>query len=130
VFELTLAAGVWTENVILSFPGSEGVYPDGLFPLGLTFDASSGNFYGTMEEAGQVAGSQAFGTVFELTQTGGVWSVTVLHDFSGSAANDGAFPSSGLILDGKGNVYGTTSQGGVTTGSTTLNNGTVFELTP
>jgi uncharacterized repeat protein (TIGR03803 family) len=128
VFELTEAAGVWTEKVILSFPGSEGVYPDGLFPLGLTYDASSGNFYGTMEEAGTVEGGESYGTVYELTAATGV--VTVLHDFSGSATNDGAFPSSGLILDGKGNVYGTTSQGGVAMGATTLNNGTVFELTP
>jgi uncharacterized repeat protein (TIGR03803 family) len=44
----------------------------------------------------------------------------VLHSFTGGA--DGADPAAGLILDKKGNLYGTTSGGG------TSNQGTVFKL--
>jgi len=48
---------------------------------------------------------------------------TVLYSF-GSQSGDGAYPEAGLVLDGKGNLYGTTYQGG-------LNNwGTVFKVTP
>jgi hypothetical protein len=35
---------------------------------------------------------------------------TVLHAFTGPP--DGGFPNGGLILDAKGNLYGTTSEGG------------------
>jgi uncharacterized repeat protein (TIGR03803 family) len=48
---------------------------------------------------------------------------TVLHSF-GSQAGDGEFPVAGLILDKKGNLYGTTSGGGA------YDEGTVFKLTP
>jgi uncharacterized repeat protein (TIGR03803 family) len=37
---------------------------------------------------------------------------------------DGTYPSAGLVLDGSGNLYGTTFSGGL------YNYGTVFELTP
>ena len=45
---------------------------------------------------------------------------TVLHSFGG--ANDGQFPYAGLVRDGQGNLYGTTSEGG------TSNYGTVFKI--
>lgn len=46
----------------------------------------------------------------------------VLYKFTGGV--DGAQPSSELILDAAGNLFGTTSQGGA------YDNGTVFKLTP
>ena len=49
---------------------------------------------------------------------------TVLHKFAGPP--DGGFPNGGVILDSKGNIYGTTSEGG--TGSCDGGCGTVFEL--
>jgi uncharacterized repeat protein (TIGR03803 family) len=54
----------------------------------------------------------------------GAWAQTerILHSFTGGS--DGGSPQGGLILDGKGNLYGTAPQGG--SGST----GIVFELTP
>jgi uncharacterized repeat protein (TIGR03803 family) len=59
---------------------------------------------------------------------------TLLHTFSG--APDGAFPS-GLVEDAAGNLYGTTAQGGITTGvcaSSGVNGlmgcGMVFKLDP
>jgi uncharacterized repeat protein (TIGR03803 family) len=50
---------------------------------------------------------------------------TVLHRFKGSPT-DGAQPVSGLIRDSAGNLYGTTSVGGPSTGAT--NAGVVFKL--
>lgn len=51
---------------------------------------------------------------------------TVLHKFRG--APDGGFPNGGVIVDSKGNVYGTTSEGG--TGICDGGCGTVFRLSP
>jgi uncharacterized repeat protein (TIGR03803 family) len=49
----------------------------------------------------------------------------VLWSF-GSVPNDGGFPVSSLILDGKGNLYGTTPAGG----AGMFGSGTIFELSP
>jgi len=51
----------------------------------------------------------------------GKWTYTVLHRFTGF---DGAQPDANLILDSKGNLYGTTPIGGA--GGA----GVAFELTP
>jgi uncharacterized repeat protein (TIGR03803 family) len=70
--------------------------------------------------------------VFELSPSrNGTWSETVLHTFTGSP--DGGAPLFGaLIRDGVGNLYGTTSQGGIATGcyGNVGGCGTVFELSP
>ena len=117
VFQLTPAAGgTWTEKVVYSFAnnGTDGTVPK----AGVIFDAA-GNLYGTTSEGGP---SNA-GTVFELTPAGGgTWTEKVLHTFGSST--DGIDPVAGLIFDGAGNLYGTTSRGG------TYNLGTAFELTP
>jgi uncharacterized repeat protein (TIGR03803 family) len=102
-----------TETVLYSF-GSQG--GDGQYPCyaGLTFD-KKGNLYGTTFEGG----AYGFGTVFELTAAG---TEKVLHSFS-SQAGDGFIPYAGLTFDKKGNLYGTTFEGGA------YGSGTVFELT-
>jgi uncharacterized repeat protein (TIGR03803 family) len=116
VFELTPgAAGVWTETLIHTFnrDGTDGVVPY----YRVIFDAS-GNLYGTTSGGG----ADKAGTVFELTPTGsGTWTETILYTFN---EKDGNEPSSNLIFDASGNLYGTTEKGGST------NSGTVFELTP
>src|ERR1039458_10750153 len=53
------------------------------------------------------AGPTAVETVFEVTPTG---TETVLHSFQ--CAPDGSDPSANLIMDAKGNLYGTTGGGG------------------
>ncbi|MGB8885888.1 MAG: choice-of-anchor tandem repeat GloVer-containing protein [Candidatus Korobacteraceae bacterium] len=116
VFELSpRQGGGWTETVLHSF-NSPG---DGYYPYaGLTFD-SHGNLYGTTSQGG----IHGFGTVFELTpRQGGGWTETVLHSFGNN--QDGWYPDAGLIVDGAGNLYGTTSQGGI------HSLGAVFELMP
>lgn len=121
VFKLSPNSGApWSETVLLSFPSneSEGAYPDGALVLD-----GSGNLYGTTSAGGQYAS----GTVYELSPgSGGVWSETILHSFgpTGLGEPDGAEPSTGLVLDSSGNLYGTTPSGGQAIA------GTVFEITP
>jgi uncharacterized repeat protein (TIGR03803 family) len=97
------------ETVLHSFSGPDGAYPVG----GLVRD-SSGNFYGTTE----IGGSGGNGTVFKLDPTN---TLTTLYNFTGGS--DGGYPlDETLIIDGSGNLYGTTNLGGST------GNGTVFKL--
>ncbi len=53
----------------------------------------------------------------------------ILHSFVAGQVGDGYFPQAGLILDSKGNLYGTTYYGG-TASNYCSNCGTVFELSP
>ncbi len=120
VFELSPASGgTWTETVLLSFNGSDGSTP--LSPV--VFD-SAGNLFG----ASQGFTGVTWGSIYELSPaSGGSWSETVLHTFPEFQAGDldGYFPSTGLILDSFGNLYGTTPGGG----QTSLG-GIVFEIVP
>jgi uncharacterized repeat protein (TIGR03803 family) len=115
VFELVNSGGAYTEQVLYSFAGpnsGDGVYPR----AGLVMD-SSGNLYGTT----QANGINSPGIAFELVNSGGTYSETVLYSFSGALDSGG--PSNGsLILDSSGNLYGTTPGGG------TNSEGSVFEL--
>jgi uncharacterized repeat protein (TIGR03803 family) len=89
-----------------------------------TASGAGSNQYGTI----RYGGASGYGTVFELSPpaiSGGTWTETVLHSFSGYPS-DGAAPSASLIADSKGNLYGTTRYGG----ASTSNNGVVFELSP
>lgn len=120
VFELTLQpAGGWAEKILYRF-GTTGTGP--IYPDSVVFDGA-GNLYGT---AG--GGLYGNGTVFELSpKTGGGWAVKTLHNF-GAGPKDGIDPNAGLIIDGAGNIYGTTFMGGAHTASAV--GGTVFELSP
>ncbi len=118
VFEMTPnGSGGWTERVLHNFgvSGSDGTGPYS----GVILDGA-GNLYGTTE----AGGSQGDGTAFEMTPNGsGGWTERVLHNF-GLSNTDGQLLHSSLILDGAGNLYGTTSLGG------SQNDGTVFEVLP
>jgi uncharacterized repeat protein (TIGR03803 family) len=121
-FELIRGAGgTWKEKVLHSFnkDGSDGYYSYG----GLALD-TAGDLYGTTSSGGLYGN----GTVFELVAgAGGAWTEKILHHFN-SSKHDGYFPQAGLVLDSAGNLYGTTTFGGVYSGD--QNNGTVFELSP
>jgi uncharacterized repeat protein (TIGR03803 family) len=71
----------------------------------LTMD-SAGNLYGTAV----LNGAFHKGNVFKLTNNGGSWTYTTLHDFTGGS--DGALPFSNAVVDAQGNLYGTASEGG------------------
>jgi uncharacterized repeat protein (TIGR03803 family) len=127
VFEVSPPGTAWTESVLYNFAGGN----DGANPYGnLIFD-KAGNLYGTTVAGGTSANcTGGCGTIFELSPPaaqGDPWTETVLYSFTGQS--DGANPYSGLIMDSKGNLYGTTPTGGqANCGATTC--GTVFELTP
>jgi len=118
VFELIYSNGRWTRKVLHSFcPAahcSDGDWPE----AGLIFDAA-GNAYGTT----YYGGVYGYGTVFELIRGNGRWIEKVLHSFN-LDGKDGVNPSSRVIFDAAGNLYGTTQQGGTGAG------GVVFELSP
>jgi len=115
----------YSERQLYSF----GQAPDGNYPgASMVFDAL-GNLYGTTPYGGTYGG----GTVFKLTPKGGQWTETVLYNFCpAQGCPDGAQPSSSLVFDSAGNLYGTASQGGAYAGSpvTGAGIGVVFELTP
>jgi uncharacterized repeat protein (TIGR03803 family) len=115
VFELVRNGNQWTESVIYSFSGlTDGGEPDGK----LLFD-SAGNLYGTTFTDGDA--DCTCGVVYELSPSAGSWNIRVLHTFDGAT---GRWPGAGLVMDTAGNLYGTTTAGGVGNG------GTVFELSP
>lgn len=108
-----------TETVLHFFTGRKG---DGANPnAGLIADGA-GNLYGTAEFGGGLRCTvitAGCGIVFELAPDG---TETVLHSFG--TGDRGALPAGGLVADKKGNLYGTTSKGGVS------GFGNVFEITP
>lgn len=114
-FLLTHSGGGWTYTVLYSFTGTEGQQRGPNAPL--LMDAS-GNLYGTTGEEGT-----GYGTVFELTPTGGGWTYTALHIFT-AGGDDGGFPSGPLVFDVSGNLYGTGAIGGF------YSDGVVWKITP
>jgi len=127
VFKLSrprTANGKWAETILYTLSGgSDGGGPNGA----LSFDAK-GNLYGTTQ-----FGGSGFGVVFELTPpigSSGEWDEKVLYAFTGGS--DGAGPVAGLIFDSKGNLFGTTVNGGDTSASLCAPEGcgVVFELSP
>ncbi len=117
-FELTNVNGVWAETKLHQF--GSGV--DGSKPYaGLIMDAA-GNLYGTTRGGG----AYDHGTVFEL-KANDHWEEKILHNFD-SSGGDGADPVGGLTFDTRGNLYGTTSEGGSATCDSGYGCGIVFEL--
>jgi uncharacterized repeat protein (TIGR03803 family) len=126
VFELAPPArqgDPWTETLLHSFAGGG----DGELPYaGLVID-KGGSLYGVSYLGGTGTcyspDYTGCGTIFKVSLTGdGSWATSILHSFQG--ASDGQFPYGGLIIDGDGHLFGTTSAGGK------YGNGTVFEVKP
>jgi uncharacterized repeat protein (TIGR03803 family) len=118
VFSLTpptSPGGAWAENLLFSFN-----YGDGGLPNSLTI--GSGVLYGTT----YTGGTAGYGVVFSLTpptSPRGSWTLAVLHDFAAPTAHDGEYPTGGVVIGGRGVLYGTTTSGGV-------RHGTAYSLTP
>lgn len=112
VFKIT-PAGI--ESILHSFSANGAAKANGVFPEGSVTVDVQGNLYGTTYNGG------AFhtGVVFKLSPDG---TETVLHSLGG--IGDGIHTNASLIVDAKGNLYGTSFQGGA------FGYGIVFELDP
>ena len=115
VFELRSSNGNWIFGAVYTLDGEE-------VSANLTRD-TAGNFYGVS----WFGGAYNQGAVYKLTNSGGTWTYTSLHDFTGGS--DGAQPTGIVILDGSGNLYGTAAAGGLTDCGS-LWCGVVWEITP
>jgi len=123
VFKLGQVNSSWVFNPLYEFTGES----DGGIPLGGIVVGPNGALYGTT----QIGGVNDNGTVFELRPSATFcrsilcyWTETVLHAFTGRP-EDGANPlEERLAFDQAGDIYGTTSEGGMYGG------GITFELTP
>jgi uncharacterized repeat protein (TIGR03803 family) len=117
-FKLTPSSAAWPETILHTFVGTDGSVPNG----GLVFDGSH-HLYGTTSSGG----AHNWGEVFKLSTV--LDNVTVLYAFTGGS--DGGVPTSGVIFDNAGNLYGT-SNGGFANGcdGSTAFCGQVFKLAP
>lgn len=113
IFELMKAGnGQWIGKGVYHFTGGA----DGAFPAyGKVIFDSAGNIYGTAAGGGYQGGACATfggcGVVFELSPTDKGWKETTLYTFTGGV--DGGKPAAGVVFDSLGNLYGTTSGGGI-----------------
>jgi uncharacterized repeat protein (TIGR03803 family) len=125
IFQFTHSESGWTQSLPYIFHGEN----DGRDPNAcLVFD-QAGNLYGTSSDGGSGGG----GTVFELSPAGGGWTYSLLYSFTGSRTlscpnpgnqSGGPGPWAPLVMDGAGNLYGTT----LCDGSHRF--GSIFKLTP
>lgn len=109
VFELTVSG---TEKTLETYGGTDSS------DAGLIRDGA-GNFYGTTYYGGIYGG----GSIFEITPGG---TVKLLYSFSGMG--DGGSPTSTLLRDEQGNLYGTALYGNVTSSLCSFGCGEIFEL--
>jgi len=100
-------------TILYNFTNANG---DGENPQAPVIEDASGNLYGTA-----LGGPMQSGVVYELSPGQSGYTEKILYTFS-NTGNDGQYPYSGLLMDGAGNFYGTTTGGG-TSGA-----GTVYEL--
>ena len=69
--------------------------------------------------------------MFGLTAADGGWNYQRLYAFCQQiGCTDGEFPNGGVIMDGAGNLYGTTTYGGAYCPTTTGTCGIAFRLSP
>jgi hypothetical protein len=119
IFKFGLVDGKWKETILYDFPSChEGCQADG----SLAMD-TAGNLYGTADGGTGSCDGLSCGVVFRLSpQTNGTWKYNVIYNLN--ATSGGVSPFYGVILDGKGNLYGVTSSFGKYGG------GTAFEIIP
>jgi len=116
-------ASASTFNVLYSFchVGGKFVCSDGKNPSAALISDPRGNLYGTTS----AGGTTQSGVIFELHRGLNKYSYRVLHSFNcAETCSEGGVPVTPLIIDTKGNLYGTAVSGGSDFG------GTVFELSP
>ena len=110
LFKLAPNGTLTTLHAFCNYCQGDGQVPQS----GVTFD-KKGNLYGTT----QVGGTYTYGTLYEVTASG---TYQILYNFMGG--NDGLYPLAPPVLDKKGNLYGTTENGG------SGGYGTIWEFNP
>jgi uncharacterized repeat protein (TIGR03803 family) len=122
IFELTPNRGQWSVAVLHDFGPSDG----GEHPYTGLISDQSGNLYGVTAWTDDNCDYYC-GVAFELARGQGTWTYSVLHSFGGFSAPDGGEPNGQLLLDNRGNLFGTTTFGG----SSCINSppcGVIFKL--
>jgi uncharacterized repeat protein (TIGR03803 family) len=99
---------------------SESSCLDGKNPVGPLVLGSDGNFYGTTVGGG----TSGAGTIFRISSSGLMDTLSSFCPPSGCTGTDGAYPEAGLVQGNDGNFYGTTEDGGANGA------GIVFKITP
>jgi len=102
IFELTPKAnGSWKETVLYDFSNPE----NGFAPVSGLVLGTEGILYGTTALGGTGSCYDGCGVVYKLARRAdGKWKYTVLHKFTSPYESP---PDGTLILDAKGNLYGT-----------------------
>jgi uncharacterized repeat protein (TIGR03803 family) len=108
----------WSYHLVHEF----GFGNDGWGPSQIAFDRA-GNIFGATISGG----TANHGIVYELTPGGGTWTETILYNFLGGTDGDGPVA---VALDGAGNIYGSTVDGGNQQCRNNFGCGTVYELSP
>jgi uncharacterized repeat protein (TIGR03803 family) len=128
----TTSGGAWTQSILFAFDG----VPGGENPMGGVV-SEGGSLFGTTSGGGdEFCYDFGCGVAYELippTASGGAWTETLLHTFTGPP--DGAQPEGVLAIGPDGTLYGTTYYAGPNTCTNPLGGpefgcGTVFQLTP
>jgi hypothetical protein len=86
IFELEASQGSWVYHDLYDLLGTD----EG--PNSTLLRDASGNLYGTTTD-----NFDNFGEVFKLSSSGGVWTYTILHTFTGGS--DGGLPYGPLVMD-------------------------------
>ena len=111
--------GRWKKQLLHRFGGPDGNQPYS----GVIFDATETTLYGTTFLGGSQVCTYGCGVVYSLTPgSNGKWMYAKVHGFT--SGGEGSGPLAGLVMDQLGNLYGTTTGGGV------YDQGRVFKLAP
>jgi uncharacterized repeat protein (TIGR03803 family) len=120
IFKLTSNGTGWDESLAHVF--CSGKCDDGYLPSGGLIADSHGDIYGVDELGGAGEHGVGGGVAFRLRGN----KLTPLYPFcSEENCADGRVPMGTLTIDGRGDLFGVTSQGGPVTGA-----GTIFQLHP
>ena len=125
----------WKAKLLFAFC-SDGTCADGYIPNALTYAGQASGalydgtspLYGTTIEGGANDGGVAFMLVPPAPGKK-KWKEKTIHDFcspntTDNCTDDGATPQAGMIIDGAGNLYGTTKAAGLHRA------GAIFEIKP
>lgn len=132
VYQLTNSGGSgWAETTLYTFSSTTG--DDTYFPYGGIAQDVSGALFGTANGGGPQCVIRKHkirrcgGGLFKLTPGGPTWTFAAVHDFCAEDRHckDGAGPMGSVLIDGSGNLYGTTQGGGGYPG-----NGTIYRVLP